>query len=316
MDTNFLGTQEIAQGEELKRELVEKLAVWLEGKGLGSSYSDRTSIATGIVEAVVSEIPFSSIERHLPLDLLDQVHRGLMTLPLAPEHELHCLLCDHCRENYEFVAQRRGDVRTITESGDSEWRQLKRAGGLYRNELLKALKSSKNIYAVAGELISDVFDEELCSEIEKYAQNGGTFSIIAGPMIEKNQDTDGNAFLDLVAKDNPNIDFFVSDRRQELHFAFSDSIGIIYLEAPHESMIQERYYIDEGEGDNFGHALYISERYDAAFSSPDVRPYRNESDVLLEVEDSLKELSRESAESGLSRFGKYGLLAQKELLSA
>jgi beta-phosphoglucomutase-like phosphatase (HAD superfamily) len=57
---------------------------------------------------------------------------------------------------------------------------------------------------------------------------------------------------------------------------------------------------------------FLDSRYRASFSSPDVRPFFRADDVVLDSEESLREISRVAEGNGSYCFGKYGYLLERE----
>jgi len=295
-----------------KQYLVSSINHWLEQNENTELRENKVWLAEFLIDSVLGDIPVEAIEEHVPVDVFYLVQKGLLTIPLAPEYELHCLICEQCKRNYDFALKNMGDITTLRTDGSPDWEKRDREGGLYRDELLDAMKKSMRISVVSGELIIDVFDERLCSAIDEFVKHGGSFSVIAGPMVEKDIEKGSSPFLDLVSN-NPNVKLYVTDRRQEPHFAFSDD-GIIYLEYPHKPLTKERFYLKKELLKHLGYNLFVAERFSTAFSSPDVRLYRKDADVLLECENSIISISESASVSGLDTFGIYGLRAQKELI--
>ena len=276
----------------------------------------RIAAARAIVEAASRWLPENTLDKHIPLDVIALMEQGLMSVPLAPEYELHRLVCERCAQNYSYAKSHMGNVDAIKDSGKPIWKTLKRNSGLYKSRMLDALNVSNRIFVVSGEIIEDVFDEELCKAIDAYAKSGKDFTMLAGPMIELRRDGKGrNHFVDMVDADETyRINLYTADRRQSLHFAYSDALGFIYLEAPHNSAGKERDYLfpEAVASDEFRNSVYeryVRDRFDAAFKSPDVRISGKSDDFILCNEESLEEIGKLLEETGLSNFGRFGIEA-------
>ena len=255
------------------------------------------------------------LQEHVPWSVLESVRNGLMTLPLAPEYEIHCESCKTCAENYDFVKNNLNDFSGFSRSilPDKGWRKvsLSKGEGTYKANLLAAFEVAQRIYAVAGELNCSVYDDELCNALESFLKKGGKFNIIAGPAVEKAKKTGKSPFLELVKRNVAGINYYVSERRQNLHFALGDKTFLINLEAYHDSRQDERMEADKSYVD-WSVIAYLKLRYETAFSSPDVRPYSNDSDVILDFGDDIQRISQAIKEQGLEKFGKYGYSAIRE----
>jgi len=267
------------------------------------------------IQLAKKELPSELFEQHVPLSVFEDISSGLATLPLAPEYEIHCETCETCAANYQFVTERlkksfsEFSRSIIKEEG---WKEVPIAKGVYRGKLLSALEIPQKIYAVAGELNCAVYDHAICSAVEDFCKTGGEFNIIAGPVVEILKGTDKSPFLDLIKRNVKGVNYFVSDRRQSLHFAIADKTGLIHLEAYHDPMATERMQADESYVD-WAVVTYLMNRYRAAFYSPDVRPYRKDTDVVFDYKDNIKSISASIATNGLRKYGKYGYLAEREI---
>jgi beta-phosphoglucomutase-like phosphatase (HAD superfamily) len=275
---------------------------------------DKEDLFEKVIRLADKEIPSLLFKQHIPLAVLENVKNGLMTLPLAPEYEIHREHCRSCAENYAFVADFIGDFSRFSNSivADDDWEETDLMEGAYKGELLSAMKTRQTIYAVAGELNCSVYDEEICAAIEAFAAIGGEFNIIAGPMVEKLDTTESSPFIDRVEKRVKNINYYVSDRRQNLHFALGDKTGLIHLEAFHAPMTTRRRRARKSSVD-WATLIYLKSRYEIAFSSPDVRPYAGRQDIVLDYRRNIETISNNMDDNGLSRFGKYGYLVEREI---
>lgn len=298
--------------QKLRDLLVEGIDQWLKTKSTAGF--DRCHEAAEAVSCeLMSEMPDRMLLEHVPLHIFSLMAQGLITVPLAPEYEAHRLMCKTCQKNYELALEKLHAIRDVTSYSPELWKEHTMQGGLYRDDLVNALDTSDAICVVSGEVLTAIYDEEMCERIVSFANQGKSFKMIAGPLVECPAGSDKSPFVEMARdSNNPNVEFYVSDRRQDLHFAFSDTNGVIYLEAKHEPADESRRYIG---GNDAGAPLekLIRSRFEDAFYSPDVRPFENDDDVIPVTEDDLRQRSMVVRKTGLSLFGKYGLRAQERL---